>query len=279
MNKPRRSKPEPASDPFETSKSDLSLKKSTSREDDLLLDEEDRLPPAPSAAKAADPVENEEFDESPAPRRRNEELPSVQKAPSEKLDKIGKIAALILVPLIFVGIIYTILKKQPVSEVTSVKHKPSLPIEGKLIKIEDITTGWRDRTEDERVSAEAQLITKATVYPNKLPELRLKFTPTSANSFLRILFYNSDGKIAGDPRVIKVVNGKVQATGQGDRVIGDKECAVAASTGLQTNMHLRDYFAGDQRRWSVEISESNDYQAKGDEWKLLDTFAIADTQL
>ena len=44
-------------------------------------------------------------------------------------------------------------------------------------------------------------------------------------------------------------------------------------------MHLRDYFAGDQRRWSVEISESNDYQAKGDEWKLLDTFAIADTQL
>jgi hypothetical protein len=93
------------------------------------------------------------------------------------------------------------------------------------------------------------------------------------------LFYNSDGKIAGDPRVIKIVNGKVQATGQGDRVIADQECAVAASTGLQTNMHLRDYFAGDQRRWSVEISESSDYQAKGDEWKLLDTFAIADTQL
>ena len=214
------------------------------------------------------------------PRREEAALPSAQQTQNPKLDRIGKIAAMILVPLIFVGVFYTILNKRPVSTEISAKAKPNLPIDGKLVKISEASTGWRERTEDDRVSPESQLLSKGTVYPSKLPELHLKLSSASPNAFLRVLFINSDGKIAGDPKVIKVVNGKIQPSGSGgDKVISDQECTVAASTGLQTTRHLFDYLRGNQNRWSVEISESADYQAKSDDWKLLDSFAIADTKL
>ncbi len=227
----------------------------------------------------------EEFDPAAAAARRRarrEEaaLPSVQQPAHPQLDRIGRIAALILVPLLFVAVFYTILKKGPTPEAPAAKAKPSLPLEGKLIKISEISTGWRQRNEADRVSPEAQLLTKQTVYPSELPELHLKLTPSAPSAFLRILFLNSEGKIAGDPKVIKVVDGKIQLPGtNGDTLIGNLECKVAASTGLQSDRHLKDYLRGNQNRWSVEISESADYQAKGDDWKLLDTFAIADINL
>jgi hypothetical protein len=240
-------------------------------------------PPAPAASDSSPAVE--EFDPAAASarrkaRREEASLPSVQQPLHPQLDRIGRIAAFILVPLLFVAVFYTILNKGSKSEAPVAKAKPTLPLEGKLVKISELTTGWRQRNDADRVSPEAQLLTKATVYPSELPELRLKLAPSAPNAFLRILFLNSEGKIAGDPKVIKVVDGKIQLPGtSGDTLINDSECKVAASTGLQSTRHLNDYLRSNQQRWSIEISESADYQAKGDDWKLLDTFAVADINL
>ncbi len=319
MSTPRRPKSIPSTnDPFEKSKLERPLQNTPSLfDEDMDLEEEDAAalgnPLRPEAAEPT-PAEVRPQSSSPTvdapadssvsefsspsassedasdpesgsiPRRRNRReeaaLPSVQMPAHPQLDRIGRIAALILVPLLFGAVFFTILKKRPIAEDAQAKAKPSLPIAGKLVEISEATTGWRDRTESDRVSPEMQLLTRTTVYPSRLPELRLKLNPSTPNSFLRVLFMNGEGKIAGDPKIIKVLNGKIQATGAtGDKVLSDVECTVAASTGLQTDRHLQDYLRSDQSRWSVKISESADYQAKDDDWKLLDTFAIADHRL
>ena len=212
-------------------------------------------------------------------RRSAQELPSVQRPANPRLEMIGKIAVWGLLPLIFIGVFYTILINRPTSEARVFKAKPSLPIKGQLVQVTEITSGWRARTEDDRVSPEVQDITKAAVFPSHLPVVKLKIAPETQNGFLRILFFNSAGRIAGDARVIKITQGRVEATSAGEKITGDGECMVSGSTGLQSPHHLMDYLAGGQVRWSVEISESSDYQARGDEWKVLDSFAIADTKL
>lgn len=212
-------------------------------------------------------------------RRRTQELPSVQRPADPRLELAGRLFSWILVPLIFMGVFYTILKRRPGLDAHVVQSAPALPIKGALVGITEISTGWRPRLESDRVSSETQTITKALVFPAHLPMLKLKVSPETQNGFLRILFFNSEGKIAGDARVVKIVAGQLQATSTGEQILPDRECTVVASTGMQSPNHLTDYLAGSSSRWSVEISESSNYQAKGDEWKPLQTFAIADTKL
>ena len=238
--------------------------------------------PAAELGESPVPVENDAETETAtrkSRRRAAQELPSVQRAANPRLELIGKIAVWGLLPLIFIGVFYTILKNRPTSEARIFKAKPSLPIKGQLVQVTEITAGWRGRTDEDRVSPEVQDITKAAVFPSHLPVLKLKIAPESQNGFLRVLFFNSAGRIAGDARVLKIVQGRVEATSAGEKVTGDGECMVSGSTGLQSPHHLMDYFAGGQVRWSVEISESSDYQARGDDWKLLESFALADTKL
>ncbi len=249
--------------------------------------------PAPAPAQVESPATDEVEDDEPLDlqvqarktrdrlRREEESLAETQPVVSNpKLERIGRIAALILVPLVFVGIFYTLLNKRPIVDVQAVNARPTLPITGQLLQIPEVTTGWRERTEGDRVSPEARLLSRAQIYPTKLPELHLKVSTKAASAFLRILFINSEGKIAGDAKVVKIQDGKIQAPGgTGDHLLNDQECAIAATTGLQTDYHLSDYLRSTQPRWKVEISESSNYQAKGDEWRLLDTFAIADVRL
>ncbi len=234
----------------------------------------------PAESSVAEVTESAAEPPSRKSRRRSaQELPSVQRPANPRLDLIGKIAVWGLLPLIFISVFYTILKNRPPSEARTFKAKPSLPIKGHLVQVTEITSGWRARTEEDRVSPEVQDITKTAVFPSHLPMLKLKIAPETQNGFLRILFFNSAGRIAGDARVIKITQGRVEATSAGEKITGDGECIVSGSTGLQSTHHLMDYLAGGQVRWSVEISESSDYQARGDEWKLLESFALADTKL
>lgn len=294
MSNPRRPKPSDSQDIFAAAKpkSPEGPKKSLSPTE-LSLDDEDlqirgEFDTAPvqrdEMAVDASFGAGQETDASSAPKptrrqRELESLPSAQQRIPGKLDAIGKYIPWLLLPVLFVGIFYTILKKRPPSDATVLATKPSLPIQGRLVKISDASSGWKERKESDRVSAEAQVITKTTVYPTKLPELRLKLSSSAPSAFVRVLFFNSEGKIAGDPRVVKIVDGKLQSTDKTDQIVGADECVLTASTGLQTELQLIDYFASDKRRWSVELSESSNYQAKGDEWKLLETFAIADKKL
>ena len=211
-------------------------------------------------------------------RRSTQELPSVQRPPNPRLDLIGKIALWGLLPLIFTCVFYTILKNRPTSESRTFKPKPGMPIKGNLVQISEISSGWRARSEKDRVSPEIQAITKTQVFPSHLPVLKLKIASESQNGFLRVLFFNSEGKIAGDARVIKIVQGRVETTSAGEEITSDRECIVSGSNGLQSANHLTDYLAGGQVRWSVEISESSDYQARGEQWQLLESFALADTK-
>lgn len=208
--------------------------------------------------------------------RKEEPLPSIQQKMRPEVERIFHIAAMILVPLVFIAVFWAFLMKSGGTGEVELKKSPTLPMVGNLLTIEESTTGWRDRNEKDRVSPERELITREMVFPNKLPVVKVKISPNVKNSFLRILFLNSEGKIAGDQRVVKMVDGKFVASGEGEQVTSNVECEVTASTGLQTERHFKDYLASSQKRWSVEISESSSYQAQGDEWKVLDTFAIAD---
>jgi hypothetical protein len=308
MSKPNRRKKEASSDPFERAEADLNNPPPSAAADEFMLDEEDqRAVEAQLAARqsaggneapvtmaevteqvaAAVSTEEDaakdqlsEFDTTgerlPSSRRAQEKQPIGAPRVEGKYERIWKIATWVLLVVLFSAVFYTIFKRQPGGAVASLKQAPDVPLQGKLLEITEIQSGWRVRGEGDRVSSEQQLITKETVYPTQLPVVNLKLKPSSANAFLRILFISSDGKIAGDPRVVKVVNGKIQASGTGDTAVSELEASVVASTGLLTQRHLSDYFAGNQRRWSIEISESDNYQAKGDEWLLLETFAVAD---
>lgn len=295
MSKPKRPVSRD-SDPAASGKTDSALRTSgrESNDFDMELDEEDTRALREDLARAVqsedtavseiatEPEPAPEPDGEAAPvrksRRRTEELPSVQRPVDPKLERISRILTWTLLPLIFLGVFYVILKKQPHADQRSFASKPSLPIKGQLVQIASAESGWRPREESDRVSSETQTITKSIVFPAFLPVLKLTVAPETQNGFLRILFFDSEGKIAGDARVVKVVSGQVQATSAGEQITGDHECLIVASTGMQTAHHLTDYFAGDATRWSVEISESNDYQAKGEDWKPLQTFAIANAK-
>ena len=304
MSKPKRPVVKNKDGSSSRTQSDLPLRSvdSASLSKEMEMDEEDVLalqqnlsrvirpedttggPPSEALSASDHTVAEEagEVTEAPAKksrRRTSQELPSVQRPPNPRLDRFGKTAVWALLPLIFIGVFYTILKNRPTSEAHTFKPKPSLPIAGQLVQVSDLSSGWRLRAENDRVSPEVQVITKTPVFPSHLPFLKLKIAPESQNGFLRVLFFNSDGKIAGDARVIKIVQGRVEATSAGEEITADQECTVTGSTGLQSANHFTDYLAGGQVRWSVEISESSDYQARGDQWKLLESFALADTKL
>lgn len=233
--------------------------------------------------------ENEEpsdFDRAPssgrkpsAQRSAAEQATEKAKQPKSLPDKIKFWAAVAVLPIVLLVTFGILLSRKPTADVVELKLKPSLPITGSLVKIASVESGWRTKRDGDRVSAEEEPLTRKTIFPDKLPQLKLRVEPSAKNSFLRILFLRGDGKIAGDPRVIKIVDGKLQSTGRGEEVVSDSECVLVASTGLPGQAHLIDYFSGNQPRWSVEISESSDYQSRGEGWKTLDTFAIANQEL
>lgn len=222
------------------------------------------VPSEPDAKSTEAPEEGGDTEGAPRVlrRRKEEALPSVQQKMKPELEKIFHIAAMILVPLVFIAVFWAIFMNSGDGSVEAeLKMSPTLPMVGNLLTIEELTTGWRDRKENDKVGEQNDILTDKKVEPKKLPMVKLKFTPKVKGACLMITFHNSEGNQEGDPKII---------TGE------DGNAEVAASRGLLTERHLNDYLASPRRRWSVQVSESTDKLAKREDWKVLDTFAIED---
>ncbi len=237
------------------------------------------VPPVEKQPESGAADQDTEFGTEPGEgdQRKRKERPSVQQTGNPVLDKVGKIVALVLLPVLLIGVFWIILSGKHAKGGSSMARTPRIPMEGNLLTIVEADSGWRNRTEADRVSSEKDVFTKESVYPQKLPEVKLKAAGTKT-AYLRILFLNPERKIAGDPRVVKLVSGRVESAPSGVKLEGDA-FTVTASSGLLHEERLRDYLASRETRWSIEVSESSDYQAKGDEWKTLGHFAVADKEL
>jgi hypothetical protein len=146
--------------------------------------------------------------------------------------------------------------------------------------VEEASSGWKTKGEEDKVSGVNELITNRLLYPTKLPTVTLKVT--SQNAYLRVLFLDSEGKIAGDPRLVKIEGGKVTPASVGslaEKVLAPDTVQITGSAGFVNRNFLDDYLAGPKPRWAVEISESSNYKAKGEEWKRLQTFAVGNKEL
>jgi hypothetical protein len=226
------------------------------------------------------PIAKTSGESAPVTRRKEKEAAAAKSM--EKLDKIGKIVAIVVLPIVIGGVILTMFRSSGGAHQPSIKRKPSVPMQGELLQVTDASSGWRTRQNDDRVTTVSEVITKRPVSPNRLPTVTLKLQSTKPLAYLRVLFFDETGRIAGDPRLVKIENGKLSPATSGstaEKVLGSDECQITASSGFINDSYLQDYFAGPARRWSVEISESSDYRARGSEWKELDTFAIKDVSL
>jgi hypothetical protein len=224
-------------------------------------------------------AETDAEDEPTGRKLRSEAAADAAKQPLTKLDRIGSIAALVVLPVLFIAIAVAILSRRPEGDGDQVKRKPDLPMKGDLVSITKVESGWRVRRDTDHVKPGMIPITREDKKPDELPALRLEVdADSSKTAFVRVLFRRGE-RIEGDSRVFKVSEGKVFAMTKAEEVVGDREIHLAASTGIADKLQLYDYFAGTQERWAVEISESSSYQASGEQWKLLDYFAIDNKEL
>ena len=95
--------------------------------------------------------------------------------------------------------------------------------------------------------------------------------------FLRFIFLDPDGKISGDVRVVKVNGGTIEALSSGAVASGPGTATVYGSLGFMDRPGFVAYATGSDTRWSVEVSESADYNAKEEGWTKLDTFDLSNT--
>ncbi len=198
-------------------------------------------------------------------------------------DLVGNIIAWTVTPLVLIVFLYQQLKHggnaaEPYISV------PKLPMAGTYVQVTEAKSGWKKRGTEDRTTAVPELLTRKSQYPLFLPAIVLKVTASNAGktAFLRVLFIDPTGKIAGDPRLVRVENGKVTpatTTSTAEKILGDDRVQITGSAGFVDDYFLDDYMLSNGRRWSVEVSESDNYQARGDQWKVIQTFAISNEKL
>jgi hypothetical protein len=221
-----------------------------------------------------------------APEARRGEEPSFEaptrqtaaKRQDEQLAKVGNIIAWVAAPLVLILFLYAQLKHAE-ADPNKVGDTPTLPIQGQFVDVSSADSGWKVKAADDKVTGVPEVLTRRLVYPNRLPAVTLKVTPKAGSAYLRVLFLDGQGQIAGDPRLVKVENGKVSATSTSEKVLEDGSVRVTGSAGFIDRNYLDDYMSGQETRWSVEISESADYKARGEDWKKLQTFHVANLEL
>lgn len=201
-------------------------------------------------------------------------------APGTFGSKPGLIAAaviLLALVAVFASVLYT---NRPSAPPGTAKSAPSLPITGKLVTLTEVNSGWRARQPGDLVSpVDVVLPTATRLQSEYLPQVQFSFDPATAKpGFLRFIFLDPDRKISGDVRVMKLANGTIEPLSSGALVNG-AGATVYGSLGFLDRPAFVSYASNSDQRWSVEISESSDYNAKEKDWTLLETFDIRNTTL
>lgn len=199
--------------------------------------------------------------------------------PALRRDLWGKTAAavvLIALLTLFGGILYA---NRPASAAGTSRPRPQLPMVGKVFTLPDVKSGWRTRQTADLVSmVDVILPTPSRQHPAFLPQVQFTCDPgASQTGFLRFIFLDPDGKISGDVRVVKFSGGTVDPLTSGAVVTGPGTATVYGSLGFMDRSGFVAYAGGSGPRWSVEISESTDYNAKEEGWTKLETIDIRNT--
>jgi hypothetical protein len=153
---------------------------------------------------------------------------------------------------------------------------PDLPMKGSLITIAEAESNWRKRSDTDRVAQmEVTLPSPGLEMPDIIPQVSFAIDPEeSRDGYLRFIFKDSDGRPRGDTRVVHVKGGKISDLGQGEIIRSGTEASVYGSYGL-INIHAyHSYTGNNEPRWSVEVAESQAYDAKDKDWTVLGTFDV-----
>lgn len=236
----------------------------------------DPLPVLPG--DSGPPPAPEEFHVA-SPDDASEEAPPSEHLSAGTLKPAGMIAvAVVLIALMgsFIGILYL---NRPAAEIRDSRRAPTVPLAGGIATLSAIESGWRSRQSGDLVSTvDVTLPTPSRQTSALLPQV--KFTLDSAATkagFLRFIFLDPDGKISGDVRVVKVNGGTIEPLSSGAVLSDPGTAAVYGSLGFMDRPGFVAYAASDTARWSVEVSESADYNAKQDGWTKLETFDLRNT--
>jgi hypothetical protein len=203
-----------------------------------------------------------------------EDAPRRPRRPFSKLEWIylGSGGAILLAMVIW---LFSAVTAGTGEDVNRSQSAPDLPIEGSLVTVDEIQSGWRTRKETDRVARMEVFLPKpGEVMPALMPQVKFVISSESKAGYLRFIFRDSSGKPRGDTRVVRVEGGKLLSLDNGEIISSATAGTVYASNGLQDTGTFHAYASSDEPRWSVEVSESSAYDAKDRDWKLLAIFDI-----
>jgi hypothetical protein len=204
------------------------------------------------------------------------ESPETPEPAPARPDRFGLATAAALLTTLLVVFGTILYLNRPTSEAATSRTLPDLPITGNIVTLTDIKSGWRSRQPADRVSSvDVTLPTPSRQQPALLPVVQFTCDPASGKTgFLRFIFFDPDGKISGDVRVVKLSNGSIDPLSSGAIVAGPGGALVYGSLGFMDRPGFVAYASSSSSRWSVEVRESSDYNAKEAGWTLLQTFDI-----
>ena len=234
--------------------------------------------PSSQREKAQDLAELDEFlaktaDSSPAATAKRE------RRPYTKLEWIcmGSGGAVLLGLLIW---LFAAVTSGTGTDVRRSDPRPDLPLEGDLVTVEEVTSGWRARKYTDRVARmEVVLPQPGEVLPEVIPQVNFTISSGSKSCYLRFIFKDSLGTPRGDTRVVRVEGGKLMNMDGGEVISSATSGSVYSSNGLQDTVTFNSYASSKDARWSVEVSESANYDAKDKDWKILSLFDIRSSLL
>lgn len=184
-------------------------------------------------------------------------------------------AAVILLGLLgaFAGILYA---NRPASDAGPSRATPDLPMAGQLVTLSDVQSAWRRRQPGDLASTvDVALPAVSRVQPEFLPQVSFTVDAGATRTgFLRFIFLDGDRKIAGDVRLVKITGGTIDPLQSGATSTTPGTSLVYGSSGFMDRPGFVGYASGDAPRWSVEVSESAEANAKEENWHRLGTFDI-----
>lgn len=197
-----------------------------------------------------------------------------------KPEKLGLAAVLVALLAILGAFASALHASRPSSSDSDATESPKTPMKGEVATLSKIETDWRPRKDSDRVSMmETMLPEVSTSQPGVLPEVTFSIDPSASKTgFLRFIFLNPEGEISGDVLTVKVNQGKLESMGNGAEVTSGTDGKIYCSVGFLDKPGYVAYAIGDFPRWTVEVSESTDYNAREDGWKRLGHFEVHERQ-
>ncbi|MGI8605343.1 MAG: hypothetical protein ACR2OZ_20410 [Verrucomicrobiales bacterium] len=127
----------------------------------------------------------------------------------------------------------------------------SVPLKGKLVKINNVEHSWRERRPTDRGRNDFIL----------LPEVTLTIDPAaSSQGYLRVIFADSEGSTRGDVASVKFEGGRFKPSNRGEQVNPDgTQASLACTEGFHSTTLFRSYLANEDPRWTLRIEEGADY--------------------